>query len=130
MKKAFLIVAMCALALTFFTLSADARDKEEKEPTYSVLMIVGLDKGVTFEVCEDKAVKEKKKALDEEYKAAKKEYEEARKEARKNKEKFEDPKPSQPKLKVLKKGLTEEKANELKAKYEEEYNKKQEKKAK
>jgi hypothetical protein len=101
---------------------------EANDAKYSVLMITGQYGTVAFETATDRKVPEIKKSLEADYKAALKDWESRKKEAKKNKEKFEDPKPSKPAVKVVKKGLSEEKAGELRTKSEEDYLKKQSKK--
>lgn len=119
------------LAVIGFILSctqAWAQDpKKKKEPRYSVLMVTAMDLTVKFQLLDDKIVTDFKRDLDKEYKEAVKEWERAKKEAKKNKEKFEQPKPNKPKVKVLKKGLKKDKAEEYKLEAEEEYRKKMEK---
>ena len=57
----------------------------------------------------------------------KKDWKEGKKEAKKDKEKYTEPKPCKPKVKVLKKGMSEEGAHDFAQKAEDKYMKKIEK---
>jgi len=87
-------------------------------------MITNMDTIVSFKVLQDDQAKNKGKELDAKYKEALKDWETAKKEAKKNKAKFEKPRPAKPKVKILKKGLSEEKAQAVADKAEEDYEKK------
>lgn len=95
-----------------------------KPVKYSVAMITGMYKSVVFKVLQDDMVKPQAKELETEYKDAIKTWEAAKKDAKKDKNEFVDPKPSKPSLKVLKRGLTRDKADSLMQKEEAKYEKK------
>ena len=111
---------------------ADTRDlrqdpkKKVKAPKYSAIMITQHDGTILFDTVEDSTVKELKKDLDRGYKDAVKQYDAAKKAAKKNKESFTTPRPVKPKLKVLAKGVSKEKANAAKEKAEQAHKKKTE----
>jgi hypothetical protein len=95
-----------------------------KPVKYSVLMVKGMYKVVVFKVLEDGLVISYKKELVDGYKQALKDWESAKKEAAKKKQTFADPKPYKPEVKILKRGLSPDKANETMEKEEAKYEKK------
>jgi len=103
----FLVLSMAMMTLSVPSAFADL-PRGGQEKTYSVLMVTGLDKSVTFEVATEDVVKDLKLGLEKEFRDAVKIWEAARKEAKAKKEEFTDPKPNKPQVKILKKGLTKE----------------------
>lgn len=121
------------LAAAFMAASAECAAAEQppaKKSTYSVLQVIYSEDEVKFEVIADQNVKSREQEIMQFYDDSVAEWEKEKKEAAKKKEEFDDPKPVKPKIKLLKFGLSEEKANEVKAKYEAEEEKKQEERKK
>ncbi|MFH2003054.1 MAG: hypothetical protein ABIK28_25530 [Planctomycetota bacterium] len=108
---------------------AEAKQKEEgsssggssSDVKYAVIMQTGMNQEVDFKVIEAEKVKSFTLDLAKAYEAAVKSWNQAKKKAQVDKQKFETPKPMKPQVKVLKMGLSKEKADEALAKEQEKH---------
>lgn len=120
-------VLVCSVAQAQGKGAPGAGDKKG-QPKVEAAQFLVVDVSGELKLVDVKGLKEFKKKLGKDYKDALKEHASAKKQAKKDKQKFTDPKPKAPKLKVLsKKALPEAEAQAMLDKIAEERRKAAEK---
>lgn len=105
--------------------SRDDRRKRERKPRYVVARAMDTEGEWSINVLEEEQYKDRRKELPKEYSEAVKEWIAAAKEARKNKEKFDQPRPKKPSItRVGKIYSSKEDAEAFQEKYKEYFEKK------